>query len=274
MKRISQIFLALTLTLQINLKAEAQKLTILHTSDTHSCIEPISKNDINPEQADKAGFIRRATLIEQLRKETPELLLLDCGDFSQGSVYYNLFHGEVEIKLMNQMRYDAATIGNHEFDYGLQNMARLFKMASFPIVCSNYDFDETPLKGLTQPYIILQRAGMRIGIIGVAPQLDGLVAKACYENTKYIDPVTAAQPIVDKLRENEHCDVIICLSHLGIQEDRRFIQQTHGIDVVLGGHSHTYLEYPMHLPNDQGHFVTLDHQGKNARFVGKIVLEW
>ncbi len=124
-------------------RAYGQKITIVHTSDTHSCIEPISKNDIKVEQADKGGYIRRATLVKQMRKEKPDLLLLDCGDFSQGSVFYSLFKGEVEVKLMNEMGYDACTIGNHEFDCGMENMAHLFRLAKFPIVCSNYDFTGT-----------------------------------------------------------------------------------------------------------------------------------
>ncbi len=250
------------------------RLTLLHTSDTHSCIEPISKNDIKTDQADKAGYVRRAALIEQLRRETPDLLLFDCGDFSQGSVYYSLFKGEVEVKLMNAMRYDACAIGNHEFDYGMENMARLFRMAQFPFVCCNYDFTNTPCEGLVKPYIVIERAGHRIGVVGVSPQLEGLVSKASYGNTQYELPAVAAQPIVNHLRSVERCDVVVCLSHLGYEADVDFIRATRGIDVVLGGHSHTYLEHAKYLPNADGKLVPLSHQGKNARYVGEIVLEW
>lgn len=253
-------------------------ITLLHTSDTHSCIEPISQNDINPEQAGKAGYLRRAALVDSLRRDTPELLLLDCGDFSQGSAYYSLYKGEVEVKLMNLMRYDACTIGNHEFDNGLENMARLFRMAQFPIVCCNYDFTDTPVDGLVKPYTIVERNGKRIGILGVSPKLDGLVAKATYGNTRYTDPVEAAQPIVDRLRKEEKCDLIVCLSHLGYldgpESDITFIQKTRGIDVVLGGHSHSYFPQVKYLPNADGRMIPLDHQGKNARFIGKIVVEY
>ncbi|MBQ2595742.1 MAG: bifunctional metallophosphatase/5'-nucleotidase, partial [Bacteroidaceae bacterium] len=204
------------------------------------------------------------------------LLLLDCGDFSQGSAYYNLFKGEVEVKLMNQMAYDACTIGNHEFDFGLENMARLFRMAKFPIVCCNYDFTGTPVEGLVKPYIIKERAGVRVGIIGVAPQLEGLVSKSSYGQTRYTPPIKAAQPVVDFLREKEHCDVVICLSHLGwgdkAEEDRGFIAGTTGIDVVLGGHSHTYFEHAAYLKNKEGHEVVVEHMGKNARFLGTLEL--
>lgn len=259
--------------------AFAQKsITLLHTSDTHSCIEPISKNDLNADQAGKAGYLRRAALVHSLRNITPDLLLLDCGDFSQGSAYYSLFKGEVEVKLMNLMRYDACAIGNHEFDNGLENMARLFRMAQFPIICSNYDFTDTPVEGLVKPYTIIERGGLRIGILGVSPRLEGLVAKATYGNTRYTDPAEAAQPIVDLLRKQEKCDLVICLSHLGYtdapESDITFIQKTRGIDVVLGGHSHTYFPQVKYLPNADGHLIPLDHQGKNARFVGKIVLEY
>ncbi|MDE5980795.1 MAG: metallophosphatase [Bacteroidaceae bacterium] len=259
--------------------AFAQKsITLLHTSDTHSCIEPISKNDLNADQAGKAGYLRRAALVDSLRNITPDLLLLDCGDFSQGSAYYSLFKGEVEVKLMNLMRYDACAIGNHEFDNGLENMARLFRMAQFPIICSNYDFTDTPVEGLVKPYTIIERGGLRIGILGVSPRLEGLVAKATYGNTRYTDPAEAAQPIVDLLRKQEKCDLVICLSHLGYtdapESDITFIQKTRGIDVVLGGHSHTYFPQVKYLPNADGHLIPLDHQGKNARFVGKIVLEY
>lgn len=253
-------------------------ITLLHTSDTHSCIEPISKNDLNPDQAGKAGYLRRAALADSLRRDTPELLLLDCGDFSQGSAYYTLYKGEVEVKLMNLMGYDACTIGNHEFDNGLENMARLFRLAQFPIVCCNYDFTGTPVDGLVKPYTIVERGGKRIGILGVSPKLEGLVAQSTRGNTRYTDPAEAAQPVINRLRNEEKCDLVVCLSHLGYLDgpegDAAFIQKTRGIDVVLGGHSHSYFPQVKYLPNAEGRLVPLDHQGKNARFIGRIVIEY
>lgn len=253
-------------------------ITLLHTSDTHSCIEPISKNDLNPEQAGKAGYLRRAALVDSLRRDTPELLLLDCGDFSQGSAYYSLYKGEVEVKLMNLMGYDACTIGNHEFDNGLENMARLFRLAQFPIVCCNYDFTDTPVEGLVKPYTIVERGGKRIGIFGVSPRLEGLVAQATRGNTRYTDPVEAAQPIIDRLHNEEKCDLVVCLSHLGyldgLESDITFIRKTRGIDVVLGGHSHSYFPQVKYMTNADGQLIPLDHQGKNARFIGQIVIEY
>lgn len=274
---MNRIFFIALLFASACLVRAQEKLTIVHTSDTHSCIEPISPNDIKPEQADKGGYIRRATLLSDLRKKNPNLLLLDCGDFSQGSAYYNLFKGEVEIQLMNEMRYDACTIGNHEFDFGLDNMARIFRMAEFPIVCCNYDFSGTPCDGLTRSYIIKEREGKRIGIFGVCPQLEGLVAKSSYGETKFLDPFEATQRTVNKLRNEEHCDIVICLSHLGYTDDKfsdtKLIANTRGIDVVLGGHSHTYFEELQYLPNADGELVPLDHEGKNARFVGVLEME-
>ncbi len=257
--------------------AQQNKIFIVQTSDTHSCIEPISPNFSDTTQANKAGYVRRAAMLEQLRAEYPgNLFLFDCGDFSQGSAYYNLFHGEVEVKLMNTMKYDACTIGNHEFDYGLENMARIFRMANFPVVCCNYDFTDTPMEGLVKPYIIIERAGVRVGVLGVAPQLEGLVPQKNYGKTRYTAPIRAAQPVIDRLRNEEGCDIVICLSHLGWGDgddrDKGFVRGTTGIDVVLGGHSHTYFKHPEYILNKEGHEVTVNHMGKNARFLGTLEL--
>lgn len=256
----------------------AQSLTLVHTSDTHSCIEPISPHDIKPEQADKGGYIRRVSLIGDLRREHSNMLLLDCGDFSQGSVYYSLFKGEVEVQLMNLMGYDACTIGNHEFDCGMENMARLFRMAKFPIVCANYDFTGTVCEGLVKPYIIKECGGRKIGIFGLAPQLKGLVSDANCQGVVYHHPAAVAQQMADKLRNEEGCDFIICLSHLGYgnrdDQDPAVIRATRGIDVFLGGHSHSYFEYAKYLPNADGKEIPLDHQGKNGQFIGVLEFEW
>ena len=257
--------------------AQQRHLMLVHTSDTHSCIEPISKNFSDTAQADKGGFMRRAALLRQLRKQNPELLLLDCGDFSQGSAYYNLYHGEVEVKLMNSMKYDACTIGNHEFDYGLDNLARLISMANFPFVCCNYDFTGTPCERLVKPYIVIERAGARVGIFGICPQPEGLITKSNYEPMQYIDPAVAAQPVIDTLRQKEHCELVICLSHLGWSKgkgyDPDFISQTTGIDLLLGGHTHTYFTHPERAFDKAGHEVMVDHMGKNARFIGTMEIE-
>ena len=253
-------------------------LNILHTNDTHSCIEPINKNLVDTLQADKAGFIRRAVFVERQREKDKDLLLFDCGDFSQGSAYYNLYKGEVEIKLMNHMKYDACTIGNHEFDFGLENMARLFQMAEFPVVCCNYDFSGTVLAEWVKPYVVLQRKGLRVGVFGVSPMLEGLVPKQNYEGVKYEEPIEAARRVVKKLREEEKCDVVICLSHLGWNmpgvSDEEIIKNTTGLDVVLGGHSHTYFKDPEYVENADDLHVACYQMGKNGRFVGSLSLEF
>ena len=256
-------------------QAQDRKLFIVHTSDTHSCIEPISPNFSDSLQANKGGYLRRVVLFEQMRKEHPDnAFFFDCGDFSQGSVYYNMYCGEVEVKLMNMMHYDACTIGNHEFDFGLENLAKLMRMAEFPFVCCNYDFTGTPCEGLTKPYIVIERAGVRVGVFGVCPQPEGLITAKNFEGMRYTKPAKAAQPVIDHLRNDEKCDVVVCLSHLGFMDepdqDKDFIANTTGIDLLLGGHSHTYFDSPAFLTDKKGHVVLVDHQGKNARFVGTI----
>ena len=271
-------FFILSFFLSLTCMAQPRTLFLVHTSDTHSCVEPISPNFSDTAQANKGGFIRRVALFKELREQHPNnILTLDCGDFSQGSVYYNLFKGEVEVKLMNQMQYDAITIGNHEFDFGLENMARLFRMAAFPIVCCNYDFTGTPCEGLVKPYVVLERNGIKIGILGVCPQPKGLIVQHNYEGMKYITPTKAVQPVIDKLRYEEKCDVVICLSHLGWgnepEQDQDLISHTSGIDVLLGGHTHTYFTQEKYVADKKGHQVVVDHTGKNARFVGTLELE-
>ena len=177
----------------ITFSSWAQKqLVVLHTNDTHSCVMPLNPNLADTAIADRGGFLRRVNMVKQERQKNPDLLLFDSGDFSQGSPYYTLFKGDVEVGLMNEMGYDAATIGNHEFDFGIDNMVRLFKKAKFPIVCSNYDFTGTPLKDIVKPWVVLKRGGVKIGVFGLGPQLEGLVTAANYGPIKYFDPIKTA----------------------------------------------------------------------------------
>ncbi len=255
---------------------DTKELLVVHTNDTHSCIEPLSPLLADTAQADKGGYLRRAALLRDLRKKNPGLLLFDCGDFSQGSAYYSLYHGNVEVGLMNFIGYDAATIGNHEFDYGVENMARIFRLAKFPIVCCNYDFTGTAAEGLVKPYVILKRSGLRIGVLGVSPELEGLVAANTCKGVTYTDPIEAAQPVADYLKNEEKCDLVICLSHLGWQvatvSDEDLIPATRNIDIVLGGHSHTYFRSPQVLQNADGIPVPDNQMGKNGRYVGTLRL--
>lgn len=257
--------------------AGAQKtLTILHTNDTHSTIMPLNPNLADTMLADRGGYLRRMNMIRQQRQQDHDLLLFDSGDFSQGSAYYSLFQGDVEIGLMNRMGYDAATIGNHEFDFGLDNMIRLFKMAQFPIVCSNYDFADTELKNIVKPYIIIKRKGLKIGVFALCPPLEGLVFTKNYGPLRFLDPVEKTNEMVDILKRQKKCDVVICISHLGWGSsqypDNRFIQQTRGVDLVLGGHTHTYFQELQYEKNLDGQPVPVDQNGKHAAFVGKLLL--
>ena len=273
MKTKSMIILAL---LAIAVSAFGQKtLTILHTNDTHSCIMPLSENLADTLQAGRGGFLRRIAMLKEERKSDPNLLLFDSGDFSQGSPYYTLFKGDVETGLMNMMHYDAGTIGNHEFDYGLDNMTRVFKRLNYPIVCANYDFTGTELVKIVKPYVILNRKGIKIGVFGLAPKLDGLVDHKNYLTTRYLDPVTTAQKMADLLHSKK-CDLVICISHLGWEEkgmgDQEVIRGTRGIDLVLGGHSHTYFKTLRYVKNLDGKSVPVDQNGKSGIFIGKMKL--
>lgn len=262
-------------TLAILAQAQTKQLTILHTNDTHSQIYPLTPNLTDTMLAGRGGFIRRIEMLKEERKKDPELLLFDSGDFSQGSPYYTIYKGDVETKLMNMMHYDAVTIGNHEFDFGLQNMARIFRLAKFPIVCANYDFTGTELASIVKPYVILKRKGLKIGVFGLAPKLDGLVMEQNYLSVVYKDPVAVAQKMVNEL-ETQKCDLIICLSHLGWKaegvSDEEVIANTRGIDLVLGGHSHSYFKKLEYEKNLDGKPIPVDQNGKHAVFVGKMIL--
>lgn len=275
MKRILTI-LTIVLTATITAAAKGKQMLILHTNDTHSCVIPLNPNLADTMLAGRGGFLRRAAMIDQMRKEDKELLLLDSGDFSQGSPYYTMFKGDVETELMNIMGYDAATIGNHEFDFGLDNMARLFKKVNFPIVCANYDFTGTVVEGLVKPYVVIKRKGVKIGIFGLSPKLEGLVMASTCAGVKYLDPIKTANDIADKLKNEEKCDVVICLSHLGWDEaglnDMEMMAKTRNIDLVLGGHSHSYFQQLNYVRNLDGKEIPNDQNGKHGIFVGKITL--
>lgn len=255
--------------------AQTKQLTILHTNDTHSQIMPFNTTLADTLRAGRAGFERRIAMLKEERAKDPDLLLFDSGDFCQGSPYFTLFKGDVEVGLMNLMHYDAGTIGNHEFDFGLDNMIRMFKTLNYPIVCANYDFAGTELEKIVKPYIILKRKGLKIGVFGLAPKLDGLVVKANYGPLKYLDPIECAQKCVDELQKKK-CDLILCISHLGINiegiSDEEVVAGTHGIDLILGGHSHTFLKNLVYIKDLDNKEVGIDQNGKSGIYVGKIVL--
>ncbi|MBV2165887.1 MAG: metallophosphatase [Kaistella sp.] len=252
------------------------KLTILHTNDQHSRIEPFdSSYSRNPNQG---GFARRAALIQRIRGEEKNVLLLDSGDIFQGTPYFNFFGGELEFKLMSMMGYDAATMGNHDFDNGLEGFKKVQPNAKFPFLCSNYDFKNTILDGHTLPYKIFNKNGIKVGIFGVGIELSGLVGKKSYGETLYLDPVETAQHYATFLRKEKKCDMIICLSHIGYDykddpkkiSDKILAAKTDGIDLILGGHTHTFLPEPQSFINKSGKNVLVNQVGWAGLLLGKI----
>lgn len=275
MKRLHLIMIVCA----VAIAASAQKtkeLLILHSNDTHSCIMPLNPNLNDTLVAGRGGFLRRIAMLKEERAKTPDLLYFDSGDFSQGSPYYTLYKGDVEVGLMNQMGIDAATIGNHEFDFGLENMARVFRQANFPIVCANYDFTGTPVEGLVKPWVVLKRNGVKIGVFGLSPMMDGLVDKNKCKGVKYLNPAQVALETAAFLKNKKKCDVVICISHLGwkedVENDNYMIPRSRNIDLVLGGHSHTYMKELAYEPNLDGKQVPVDQNGKHGIFIGRIVL--
>lgn len=260
--------------------AYAQKhLVVLHTNDTHSCIMPLNPNLADTAVAGRGGFLRRVAMIKEERAKNPDLLLIDSGDFSQGSPFYTMFKGDVEVGLMNLMGYDAVTIGNHEFDFGLENMARIFKMAKFPVVCANYDFTGTCVEGLVKPYVIIKRNGLKIGLFGLSPQLEGLVDLSKCKGVTYLDPIEVGNRVAAELKHDKKCDVVICVSHLGWLRpdemgDQKLLASSKDIDLVLGGHSHSYFKALRYVNNADGKAVPVDQNGKNAMYVGKLTLSF
>ena len=251
---------------------KADSLTILHTNDTHSQVEPTNPN--SEKNADLGGYARRMGLIAQEREADPNLLLLDAGDFSQGSPFFNYFRGRVEVEAMNRMGYDAGTFGNHEFDNGLDTLAMLLRLAKFPIVCANYDCKGTVLEDLVKPYVIIRRAGLRIGIIGIGVSPDDLISKDNFGGIRYLDPLPVINKTADLLRNKKHCDVVIVLSHLGTDNpngvsDQVLATQMHNVDIIIGGHTH-HVFNGEHVQDADNHEVVLSQMGKAGMRVGKI----
>ena len=269
------------LMMMVSLAGQAKKqkqLVILHTNDTHSAIFPINEQLPDTMKAGRGGFLRRIAMLKEERAKNPDLLYFDSGDFFQGSAYFTMFKGDVEVGLMNQMGIDASTIGNHEFDFGLENMARVFKQANFPILCANYDFTGTVMEGLTKPYIIIKRNGVKIGVFAVCPKLKGLVSDKNCVGVKYLDPGQVALETATMLKQKEKCDMVICISHLGwnsyrAEDDQYMISHSRDIDLVLGGHTHTYMTQLEYWNNMDGKPVPVDQNGKSAIFVGRLVVD-
>ena len=251
-------------------------ITVLHTNDVHSHIEPFAHN--HPDYPNLGGIARRASLIEQIRKENINTLLLDAGDIFQGTPYFNYFGGEVEFKMMSKLKYDAATVGNHDFDNGTKGLNNQLPHAKFDFIISNYDFKNTVLDGKTMAYKVYNKNGIKIGIFGLGIQLDGLVDPNNFKETKYSDPVEIAQEMSNKLKNEFHCDLIICLSHLGYYykrnpkkiSDLNLAKQTKNIDLIIGGHTHTFLPKPTIVKNSNNENMLINQVGKWGIYLGRI----
>ena len=274
---LSSAFLGLGgLSLSSFKSAETKHLTVLHTNDVHSYIDPFPPT--HPKNPNMGGIARRAALIESIRKENPNVLLLDAGDIFQGTPYFNYFGGELEFKLMSMMNYDLATIGNHDFDNGIGGLYAQLPHATFEFVSANYDFKNTILDGHVKPYKIFNKAGIKVGVFGLGIQLDGLVDKKNYKETIYNDPFSVSQDMARILKHEHKCDLVICLSHLGYKYkddtekicDTKLATTTQDIDLIIGGHTHTFLDKPSVLKNKEGKDVLVNQVGCYGINLGRI----
>lgn len=251
------------------------RIVILHTNDVHSHIDPFPDND--PKYPGLGGVERRAALINKIRATEKNVLLLDAGDIFQGTPYFNMYGGELEMKLMTKMKYDASAIGNHDFDGGLENLSKQLNHATFPLLCANYDFTGTPMEGKTLPYSIFEKEGIRIGVFGLGIELSGLVDSRLYGKTQYLDPIVKAAEMVHTLKEKK-CDLVVCLSHLGYKYENEKVsdiilaRKSLGIDIIIGGHTHTFLDKPVIQKNREEKNVYVTQVGWAGIRLGKITI--
>lgn len=252
---------------------KTKRITILHTNDMHSRIEPYP-ND-GGRLANQGGMTRLGSLIKNIRQQEDNILLLDAGDVFQGTPYFNFYGGELEFKLMSKMGFDASTLGNHEFDNGLKGIYDQLPHASFPHLCSNYDFSDTILKNAFLPYKTFKKGGLKIGVFGLGIELDGLVGSKSYGSTKYLDPVSVSREMIQELKKKK-CDLIICLSHLGYSypsdniDDKKLASQVDEIDLIIGGHTHTFLDKPTLVKSKGGYETWVNQVGTGAVRLGKV----
>ena len=252
------------------------KLVILHTNDTHSQVEPTDKSSLKT--SDMGGYARRMGLISRIREQEKNVLLVDAGDYSQGTPYFNFFNGRIEIDAMNRMKYDAGTLGNHEFDNGIDTLAVVLKNAAFPMISSNYNLEKTNLYQLVKPYVVLVKAGVRIGIMALDVNPESLIFEKNYRGLIYLDPVQKANEVSALLKKREKCDLIICLSHLGSDSTKQEVndfeiaRKTRYIDVIIGGHSHSLI-MNTEVKNVIGKQVVVAQMGKSGMYLGRVDLE-
>src|SRR5688572_10659296 len=261
-----------TLPRSLAFKADETVITILHTNDTHSQIDPLPPNDRN---AGKGGVARRATLVKRIRKENPNTLLVDAGDVLQGTPYFNFSKGEVEYKAMSAIGYDAGTLGNHEFDNGVEALAAALKFANFDIVSANYDVKGTALEGKVKRYVVKTVGGIRVGLFGLGISPVALITPANFKGVTFIDPTLAARDVVKKLREEERCSLVVCMSHLGYNKDNQrgnslVASQVDGIDFIASGHTQRFMEKPVEQTQPCGAKTLIFETGKSGIYVGRV----
>ncbi len=257
-----------------------KRLTILHTNDTHSRLEPFPMDGSRNQGL--GGVAARAKVIGEIRQKEEQVLLLDAGDIFQGTPYFNIYKGEPEIKAMQQMGYDACTMGNHDFDGGLENFANQLQHAQFPVVVCNYDFSDTPMEHRFKPYQIFRKGDLKIGVTGVGIELKGLVPDNLAGNTRYRDPIEQLNTTAEILKRKKGCDLVICLSHLGFQYkenpnricDTILANETEFVDVVIGGHTHTFLNDPLLVKNKIGSDVVVNQVGWAGILLGRLDFEF
>lgn len=255
-------------------KEKMDKITILHTNDTHSHIDPFPEN--HKRHANQGGVARRKRIIDLIRSQEEQVLLLDSGDIFQGTPYFNVYGGELEMKVMTAMGYDAATLGNHDFDGGMKGFVNAMPHANFPFLSANYDFNNTPLKGKTKPYQVFEKGNLKIGVFGVGVELDGLVPKHLYGDTQYLDPVEKANHYASWLKNEEGCHLVICLSHLGhfarLNDmcDKVLAKETTNIDLIIGAHTHTFMDRPEMHKNKNGKSVLINQVGWAGIILGRV----
>ena len=250
------------------------RLTVMHTNDMHCHLDSFPA--YHAEYPGKGGLVRIASMINQCREENPNLLLFDAGDMFQGTPYFNYFKGDLIMKVMSKMGYDGGTIGNHEFDNGMGDILSAIKNANFPLISSNYDFSDTILNGHVKTQLILEKGGIKVGIYGLGIELDGLVGKLNYGNTRYLDPLETALQMESVLKNDHKCDLVICLSHLGLAyehskiSDKTLAPKTKYTDLIIGGHTHSFLDKPLVLKNADGNPILVNQAGWAALATGKI----
>jgi 5'-nucleotidase len=251
---------------------ELKQLTVLHTNDMHSHIHPFTSG----RNKGVGGMAQRATIIKQIREEGNQVLLLDAGDIFQGTPYFNVYGGELEFKLMSEMKYDASTIGNHDFDNGLDGLVKQLPHANFPFIVSNYDFSDTEMEGNYLKYKVFNKGGIKVGVFGIGIELEGLVSKNMYGNTLYQNPIEKSNYYAELLKNSLDCDIVICLSHLGFKyntkkvSDKLLASQTKNIDLIIGGHTHTFLNKPVIVENLESENVQIAQVGYAGINIGRI----